>query len=297
MLSILIPTYNYNAFPLVQELCNQAAEAGIIFEIIVLDDASTNQITRQENLKINTLTNCWFEENQSNLGRGQNLNILAEKANYDWLLILDTDTFPKNAKFISNYIATIPEHEVIFGGIAYQKVKPKEEDILRWKYGSEREEIDFRKRKENPFETTLTSNILISKAVFNSIKFDSRITNYGYEDLVFINNLRAKNHTIHHIDNPTYHLNYETSEIFLNKTKEALETLIFIEQNSLLAKPVTKIQLLFKKLQRFNLAHIIQFGFLKFQKKIEKHLLSKNPRLMVFDFYKLGYYITLKLKS
>ena len=40
MLSILIPTYNYNVFPLAQSIHKQCSDIDIDFEIIVLDDAS-----------------------------------------------------------------------------------------------------------------------------------------------------------------------------------------------------------------------------------------------------------------
>jgi glycosyltransferase involved in cell wall biosynthesis len=40
MLSILIPIYNYNAYPLVKELHSQCLEATIDFEIFCIDDAS-----------------------------------------------------------------------------------------------------------------------------------------------------------------------------------------------------------------------------------------------------------------
>ena len=41
MLSILIPEHNYDCTKLVNDLAMQCNKAGIIYEIIVLDDAST----------------------------------------------------------------------------------------------------------------------------------------------------------------------------------------------------------------------------------------------------------------
>ncbi len=41
MLSILIPTYNYNIVALVSEIHRQISNTEIPFEIICLDDAST----------------------------------------------------------------------------------------------------------------------------------------------------------------------------------------------------------------------------------------------------------------
>ena len=51
MLSILIPTYNYNVYPLVSELQRQCLESKIEFEILCQDDAS-----KLLNLKIKKLT-------------------------------------------------------------------------------------------------------------------------------------------------------------------------------------------------------------------------------------------------
>ena len=102
MLSILIPVYDYNAFPLAAELHQQCIALHIPFEILCQDDASTTYIT--ENQTINTLENGTFSSNVFNLGRGRNCNALAKKAAFDWLLILDCDTFPKDADFIKNFL-------------------------------------------------------------------------------------------------------------------------------------------------------------------------------------------------
>jgi hypothetical protein len=66
MLSILIPIYNYNAYPLVKKNC-RSLEAKIDFEILCQDDFSKYL---QENQEINTLENCRFR-NETNLGRGK----------------------------------------------------------------------------------------------------------------------------------------------------------------------------------------------------------------------------------
>jgi hypothetical protein len=55
MLSILIPTYNYNAYPLASQLAKQSINANILFETICIDDGSLSKINI-ENEKINTLT-------------------------------------------------------------------------------------------------------------------------------------------------------------------------------------------------------------------------------------------------
>ena len=131
MLSILIPTYNYNVYPLAIELEQQALALGVDFEIIFLDDGSFSDLNIG-NQKINALTNCKFIEAKKNRGRTATRQHLAETAQYQWLLFLDADTFPTHSNFIKNMIAEINTNiDVIFGGIIYEKTKPSKEKLLR----------------------------------------------------------------------------------------------------------------------------------------------------------------------
>lgn len=175
MLTILIPTYNYNVVPLVLELQKQCMECKIGFEILCQDDASFSKFNI-ENEIINTKENCSFFVNNHNLGRGKNINFLARKAKFEWLLIMDCDTFPTENNFIQEYISQINKKEkVVFGGIKYKKEKPSNDQLLRWFYGNARESLSVEKRNSNPNGNALTSNILIQKNVFISNPFDESI--------------------------------------------------------------------------------------------------------------------------
>lgn len=145
MLSILIPTYNYNVYNLVLELHIQCLESGIIFEIIVIDDGSNTRIL--ENEKINTLSYSSYEKLKSNIGRSKIRNLLAQKGNYQWLLFLDADVFPKNKNFISAYIQCINnEEKTVNGGLLYPEKNQKETNFF---VGSmEREEKHYPSKKE-----------------------------------------------------------------------------------------------------------------------------------------------------
>ena len=293
MLSILIPTYNYSAYSLVEELYNQCVEAKIFFEIIVLDDGSTDFLL--ENNEIDSFENCRLEKNKINLGRSKTRNLLVEFAIYDWLLLMDSDTIPKNNLFIANYLRSINNTDKIyFGGIAYERDKPDINKMLRWKYGINREEKTISERIKKPYATALTSNILIKKEIFDTIKFDERIIFYGYEDLVFIQNLKDKKYHINHIDNNSFHLNYETSEIFLIKTRQALKTLDFIEKNNILTISETKIQKYFELIKKLKLINFMAYLYKKIELVAENNLTSKKPSLFIFDLYKLGYFCVLK---
>jgi hypothetical protein len=293
MLSILIPVYNYSVYPLVSELQKQCLESNIQFEILCQDDSSNLFIT--ENQNINSLENCNFSVNNLNVGRGKNINFLAEKSKFEWLLIMDCDTFPTQNNYIQKYISQINEAEkVVFGGIKYQKEKPSNDQLLRWFYGNARESISVEKRNINPNGSALTSNIIILKKVFISNKFNDSITKYGYEDLVFLSDLKKKEIFVKHIDNPTYHLGLETSEQFLAKTKIALENLKSISENNSIYNSESKILKIYSLFKQFYLTSFITVLFKKTERNLEHNLLSKNPSLFLFDLYKLGYYCTIK---
>lgn len=295
MISILIPSYNYNTLPLVEELVNQAILENIVFEIIVLDDASPiNEITAI-NLKINQLPNCKFERNETNLGRGQNRNYLVSKAKYDWILLMDCDTFPKNKNFIKSYIESAKDKNssAVFGGILYYDEKPKEEEMLRWVFGKSREEIPLEKRLSNPFHYALISNIMVRKEVLVSHPFDSQIFNYGYEDIVFILALKRENIYIKHTENPAYHLNLEKSAVFLTKFHSSLENLKIVLDKNIIHPEDTALTNIYCKLKRLHLLKFASFIFKIVKIRFTKNLLSKNPSLFIFDVYRLGYFCQL----
>ena len=91
MLSILIPTYNYDCYDLVYELHRQATELNIEFEIIVADDCSNTELSRLQ--LINQLSNSKLIKPQHNLGRAKIRNFLADKSHYNYLLFLDRNEF------------------------------------------------------------------------------------------------------------------------------------------------------------------------------------------------------------
>lgn len=292
MISILIPSYNYNTLPLVEELNQQIIRETIEFEIIVADDASPiNEIT-EINSKINQIPNCSFERNETNIGRGQNRNALIRKAKYDWVLLMDCDTFPKEKTFMKTYLESLKtrNEKALFGGIAYYNEKPKDDEMLRWIFGKSREEIPLQKRLSSPFHYALISNILVEKQLLVSHPFDSEILNYGYEDIVFILGLKRENKTIGHIENPAYHLNLENSAIFLQKFHSSLQNLKLVLDRGIIEAEDTSLTRIYSKLERFHLVKITAFAFRILKKTFTKNLLSKNPSLFIFDVYRLGYF-------
>ena len=295
MISILIPTYDYSALPLAETLHLQCSQLGIPFEILCRDDASGSPINAENN-RINELPNSSFSANETNLGRGKNINAMAADARHDWLILLDCDIWPTTENFIENYLAIIKSTDcnAAYGGIIYKDEKPKNEEMLRWIYGRKRESIPLEQRKNDPYGTTLTSNLAIRKDIFLQHLFHEDITEYGCEDIVFRHNLRESGVAIAQIDNLAYHLNLETSQTFLNKTKISLQNLSNLHESGLITASESQLIRAFTKLKSWKLDSMMAKLFKHWAKPAERNLLSKKPSLFVFDMYRLGYFCSTK---
>lgn len=295
MLSILIPTYNYSIVALVNQIYSQAEKANIDFEIIVIDDFSSNKIILEENSKIIKLKNCQYLKNKGNLGRTATRNLLAKTAKFQTLLFLDADVLPKSEHFIENFnLENQQDIQVIYGGISYYKTKPEDNNVLRWKYGTEREAISVNERLKHPY-FIISQNLLIDKDIF--IRTNSINTNAYGLDILFSNNLKKNKIQVKHIDNPVYHLGLESNQSFIAKSLEAVKTTLELEKNNLLDNDLRPLQKSYRKLKKWCLLGVFNVIYNSFKNKIEFNLLSTNPSLLLFDIYRLHYYAQLKSKN
>ncbi|MFK7748733.1 MAG: glycosyltransferase family 2 protein [Kordia sp.] len=298
MLSILIPTYDYDISALVEEIHAQISKTDYVFEILCLDDHSNDKETIQKNERINTFSNASYTVLPENIGRSRIRNLLAQKATYNWLLFMDADVIPVHKNFITKYIETISEEkEVIYGGILYQEAKPKQENVLRWIYGKEREALSVQQREEALYLRFLTLSFLIKKEVFQKVKFNEAIPNARHEDTLFANDLKHAEVHLTHIDNPVYHLGLDTSKEFIRKSMESVEVLILFLKNGLIEHNDILITKVFKRVKTFGINRILSLLYRWFGKRFEKNLLSNNPSMFVFDFYRLTYLCYLDIRK
>jgi len=280
MLSILIPTYNYNSAPLVTEIKKQCIGCEIEFEILVFDDGSKSNLNIKNNI-INTFHNCTFRELPHNIGRGAIRNLLANNAKYNSLLFIDAGTFPKKENFIQLYLNS--KNDVVNGGMTFTETPPKKPFKLRWVYTKHRET-----------KAICASNFLISKAVFTKHPFNESIKNYGYEDVLFFQTLEKHNFKVLKINNPVIHANDDDANTFLAKTEFAITNLISLINNNKLDKKNLKIPLYHRKLENLKLTTLIAKLFNAIKPILAINFNSSFPSLILFDFYRLGYFCTLK---
>lgn len=290
MLSILIPTYNYNISALVKKVHNQVKLLDVTFEILCFDDGSTDKNIITANEKINKLENTKYVILEKNIGRSAIRNLLAKEASFDWLLFLDADVMPKNDDFITTYLKSISEKsQVIYGGILYVEKKPLKNHLLRWVYGREREALTTEERNKDIYLSFLTLNFLIRKDTFKVVSFDEEIPNLRHEDTLFSYHLKLNSINIEHIENSTYHLGLEESSTFLNKSIESVDALKLFLKQDLIPENYTLITRVFFKLKKVKLHYLLAFIYRAFKGFFKKNLLSKKPSLYVFDLYRLSY--------
>ncbi len=291
MISILVPCYDYNAYPLVCDLEKQALMLNINFEIICIDDGSFSS-KNEINQKINLLTNSKFLESKKNLGRINNRLLLAEKSQYNWLLFIDVDTLPNNENFLKNYINKINRGLIIFGGCLY-KTPENENYSLRYKFGKKREEISSIYRNKNPYKYISSCNFMSEKNLL--IEVLSKIKNVSYgNDYIFGSLLKKMKIEITHIDNPILINNIDDNSDFIKKTHHALENLVGYYKNKKIEKHSISILKVYAFLDYLFLKKIFVKTTNIFKKLLERNLVSKDPNLFLFDLYRLNYICKIK---
>ena len=276
-LSILIPIYNWNIKDLVLTLHNQCIKLKIQFEIICIEDCSRNTF---ENKNIEKLKHVTYKVLSKNIGRSKIRNLLAKQAQSQFILFIDSDSYVKhNNDFIENYlkesITIKSDTELIYGQTLYTLTKPKHNKLLHWTYGRK---IESKYKKYN----FSSHHFLCKKILFNKYQFNENINSYGYEDVDFRQGKKTK-----YIDNPLYHIGLKNTEIFIRDTESALQNINIHSTNSRIFNIWTKLSMIWGD-------KLIYFIFKIFKTLITYNLKSNNPSMLIFQFYKLGYFCGIK---
>ena len=291
MISILIPCFDYNAYPLVSILEKQALMLKIDFEIICIDDGSFSS-KNDLNQKINLLTNSKFIELKKNIGRINNRLLLAEKSQYEWLIFIDVDTLPNEDNFLKNYIDQLNKGTLIIGGCTYKK--PDNENFsLRYKFGKFREEISSDIRNKNPYKYISSCNFMCKRDVLIDVLASINTISYG-NDYIFGSLIKKKGIDIKHIDNPVLIDNIDENQIFIKKTHHALDNLISSYNNKIIKNHSISILKAYIILDSLLMKNIFVKITDLFKNLLDRNLHSKDPNLFLFDLYRLNYLCKIK---
>lgn len=298
MLTINIPVYNIDARPLVLKLAELVQDLPTDSEIRVYDDGSENEI-KKINRELQTSSGVVYYEVPHNLGRSAIRNKMAEDSRFKYLIFIDADSEIVSDEYLNNYLKNLNKHVVICGGTVYPSPPPEDSSkLLRWHYGSKREAISAEIRNSRKGFIITSNNFCIEKELFLETRFREDIGHYGHEDTLLGFDLYKKGAVPFHIENPVEHTGLESSGTFLVKTRAALENLYFISENIVNNDAEFSRQVNFlnryKKLISILPEVLFRKFFSVFRLKMERKLKGKNPRLRLFDLYKLCYYATIK---
>lgn len=290
MLSILIPTKDYDCHILVEELHRQGESLGLPYEIIIGEDG-----TAEENLRLNTmadsLTHCCRIIKKTNIGRAAIRNLLARESRYPNLIFIDCDAVVEKDDFLRLYADALKDYDVVCGALYHANEQPNDECSLRYRYEKEADkQRDAVTRSKAPYDKFTTFNFAIKKDIFTSILFNESITRYGYEDALFGKELERRGIPIRHIDNKLLHSGLESNAVFLAKSEQALATLYSIEDRM----ESTPLLATLRKMRALHLENIFMIYWNLRKKSLRKNLLGRKPSLLKFKIYKLGYYISLQ---
>lgn len=288
MLSILIPTKDYNCSQLVEELHKQGTSLGVPFEILVGEDGTE---ALQLNKNADTLPHSRRIIKQENIGRAAMRNTLAQAAQYPYILFIDSDAVVKNKDFLKNYMQPAGKNDVVCGGLYHAETLNDKNCSLRYRYEKEADkERGATTRNLAPYDKFTTFNFIIRRELFLSIQFNEKITKYGYEDVFFGKELERRKAKILHIDNKLLHNGLESNEIYLAKVEQSLVTLNEIKEKI----KTTPLLNCAEKLEKLHLKKGV-IALWKITKRIlRNNLLGEKPSLTVFKIYKLGYFLSIE---
>ena len=291
MLSICIPTYNFDCRSLLNDLLEQAEKAIGKVELIVIDDASEASIRSLYN-GLDSRIN--FQQLKQNVGRSKIRNLLAEKATQQYILFIDGDSSLIEGDFIFTYLSQIKENSavaVFCGGSVYADQAASDSELLRWKYSKAREKKSVSFLQKHPYRSFTTNNFVIKRELFLSILFEERLTAYGHEDTLFGFELKRRNVSLLHLSNPVLNGDLDDNEQFLEKSKEGVANLLKIldllnyNEQFIQMLPILRI---YFRIKVIGLEIFLSWWFKTNRKSLEKKFKQGKGSLRQFDFYRLG---------
>jgi len=291
MLSIIIPNHNYPVDHLVASLYNQLQKLEIEWEIRCYEDGSDEESYLQNKEAMALIPHLHHQQIRKNIGRAAIRNKLAKEDKSPYLLFIDSDMQCPNEDYIANYLKHKNDADAIYGGVSYNSNKPKSNLLLRWYYGKHREVIPALIRNSKPYICLKTCNLLIKKELMLKCPFDERLKKYGHEDTLHAISLSKRQASVCHIENPMLHLGLEDTEIFLEKSKMAMQNLaVMIDREEQMLDEINIVRF-YRKIKKMRLANWLLFVFFMAEPLVVFILKSPFPSLYFYDIYKLGYLI------
>jgi glycosyltransferase involved in cell wall biosynthesis len=289
-LSICIPVYRTDVRKLVLTLLEQIKRlTDVQVDIVLIDDASGEPFASLNTFNDELIKSIYLEQN---IGRAKIRNLFLQYTNAQYLLFIDGDSTVLNEKFVFNYTQSLSARAVpvLVGASCYQQERPERHKLLRWRYSTQRESLNYELRVAKKQAGFKTNNFVIDRIVLSQIGFEERLTGYGHEDTLYGVALQQAQIAVAHLDNPVWNLNLDDNTTFLTKTDQALKNLLWIQSNAPSSEILEMNQLLatYLKLSKSGrtkwLLQVLTFLTLP----MKKWLSSGGAPLFIFDIYRLA---------
>jgi len=279
--------YNTDARPLARELLRQAQAIGDLdFELLVVDDCSTDGSLVARCAEISQWPHGRFKALEANIGRARIRNLLASLATKEWLLFLDCDMVIDRPDFLRTYLQA--DGDVIYGGYS---VGPGEPSSLRWLYEqAHAAEHTAEARRRRPYQHFHTGNFLVRRDIMLAHPFDATFSRYGYEDVLFGKQLREAGIAISHIDNPAAFKTFESNASFVGKTEEALLTLA---EHRRQLRGYSRLLTVAEGIHIAPIRWLLRSLHRLVRRPVRRRLCGTHPNLRLFELYKTGHFLTI----
>lgn len=286
-LSVLIPIYNYNCYPLAEAVQRECAglerTTGLRYELIVADDGSTDAISLAANSAINQLPCCRLLLGDTNRGRSHTRNRLAHEARGRRLVFIDSHMSIISPRYIATYLDTTAK--VCQGGYVVTASPRLWRGNLRYKYERNAAHINHHEAgKLHPNHDFHTSNFCIDRDVMLAHPFDESISRYGYEDVLMGKRLMADGIEVLNIDNPVGFDTFEDNTSFLDKTDQSIHTLA---AHAAKLRGYSRLLDMADSLGRCHLATPLRLLAPWLTPLLRANLQGRHPSLTAFNTYKL----------
>lgn len=261
---------------------------GLRYEIIVVDDASTDAGAVHANRVVREWSSCRLIELTENIGRSRVRNFLARQAHYTTLLFLDCDVRIVRKDFLLHYLSQEEEEEVAYGGVT---ILPDEALSHNLRYRYERAclaKFSVERRRVAPYQSFRTTNFRVQREVMLRVPFDEGIESYGYEDVAWGRALQAVEIGIAHTDNPVAVDDFEENSSFLRKTTEAMHTLSLLRHEM---EEYSQIVALASRLERWHMVGMVRRFYSLVEPLIVRNLEGTTPNVAIFQLFRLGTFL------
>lgn len=250
-----------------------------------MDDGSNVQICSDELAK-----KVRIIQNHTNQGRIASRNLLAEKANFDWILFIDADMLPANDDYLRSYETVITQNtpDICVGGYSYDYKLNSSEYSLRYNYGLKKESLTADKRNKRPYKVILSGNMLIKKRVYKQHLLYLQSGSYGMDNIIGAI-FKTNQLNVLHIDNAVLHLGLEKNVTYLSKKREAARLLVENYRNNKDIEHQNDLLSLFIKSKKIGLSLILSLVYKSIGKSLEKFIIKNGSNINILQFYRLSY--------